>query len=151
MNFETIRLTKERSAVQQMVDDVTLDKWVGNDPTIHVREIAELVRRMVVTLESYLVAQEAQPVVVAEREVTARVHSYDTFWDWFKASWVPRKLWRYRWLKPESREHSVTVTVRAVTDVKVIYPKLKLAFDREMVMVKAGPVRWEETDDGVGR
>lgn len=157
MDFEQIKVTKERAAVQQIVDGETYAHWIGNDPRVTTRETAELLRRMVITLESYLVAQEPQPVQVVERAVTATAYTYDSFWDWFKAGWVPRRLWRYGWLRPVRRAVTSTVVVRATTDVKVIYPKLRLAFEKELVVAKAGPIRWDEAQlqgevtDGLGR
>jgi hypothetical protein len=150
MFIDSILLEKEHSTAQLIVDKRTVDSWIGNDPTISIREVSGLVEQLVFILTSYLVKQETQIVKVAEQSVTvtASVSVPDTLWDWLKYNYVPLKCQKINWLKPRLKTKSETKTeaYKAIASIEVLYPKLKLAFPKEHHTVRCAQINWVKED-----
>lgn len=154
MIYEQFKLEKDVAVIQQIISQEQLDTWMGNDPRVTTRELSGLLKGMALQLSSYIVKQEPQKVIVAEKifEISIELHLPNSLWDWIKYTYVPWSWIRRGWLKPKltrfyrTRKDRVT----ASTDVVVVYPKLRLAFDKELIVPRCGPINWkyEEGVDG---
>jgi hypothetical protein len=154
MIYKQFKLEKEVAVIQQIIYQDQLDIWMGNDPEVTTRELSGHLRGMALQLSAYFVKQEPQKIIVAEKifDLSIEQHLPNSLWDWIKYTYVPRSWIKRGWLRPKltrfytCRKEKVT----ASTDVVIVYPKLRLAFDNEVVVPRCSPINWkyEEGIDG---